>query len=64
MLNKNVVKLIFCLVFVIEALQKFFGITDRADDKVAVTNFAAARGIIALAIAIANAGIVRDFAFY
>ena len=63
MLDKDVTKLVFGLIFIVEPLEKLFGIANRADDKVAITYLATAGSIVALTKTVAQAGVVRDFAF-
>ena len=63
MLYKNVIVFEVGFVFCVVTLDKFFSIANRANNKIAVADFAAAGGIIALAITICGASVVSDFAF-
>jgi hypothetical protein len=49
-------------VFVVEALEKVFGIANGADNKVAVTDLATSGGVFYLAKTLVEAGVVRHFA--
>lgn len=59
--DENLIVFVLLVAPAVEALEKIFGIFNRADDEVTIGNLAAARCIATLAKAIGHASVMRDF---